>query len=241
MGHCANQYAISCRLVRNIVGLSARSRCFIIAAAAARATEWCGSRKGRRFRSVCGAKTGLDGGPEYKESWDAQLSAFTRILRLCEKAGGRVLTIHSRRAARQVLDTLAEYPHVGLHILYWFSAHFRSWRGPLISAAGSASGPPCSSARRACLGLPNAAEPCSNRNGWSFRSTRRSDRHALGCGEGDRTAGRGLGCPEATRLAAGELLMPTIRFIGVWRHKRRTSTRRRLMGETNDDVLGARP
>jgi TatD DNase family protein len=66
-------------------------------------------------------ETGLDGSPEYKQSWDDQLRAFTQILDLCEKAGGRVLTIHSRRAARQVLDRLTEYPRAGTPILHWFS------------------------------------------------------------------------------------------------------------------------
>lgn len=66
-------------------------------------------------------ETGLDGGPEYKRHWHDQVSAFTRILELCEKAGGRILTVHSRRAARAVLDTLAAHPGAGLPILHWFS------------------------------------------------------------------------------------------------------------------------
>lgn len=64
---------------------------------------------------------GLDGGPEYKHSWPDQVATFTRILRLCESAGGRVLTIHSRRATRPVLDALAAHPRAGVPILHWFS------------------------------------------------------------------------------------------------------------------------
>jgi TatD DNase family protein len=66
-------------------------------------------------------ETGLDGGPEYKSHWNDQVAVFTRILELCEKAGGRILTVHSRRAARPVLDTLAAHPGAGLPILHWFS------------------------------------------------------------------------------------------------------------------------
>jgi TatD DNase family protein len=70
-------------------------------------------------------ETGLDGGPEYKHHWHDQVSAFTRILELCEKAGGRVLSVHSRRAARPVLDTLAAHRGAGLPILHWFSGTSR--------------------------------------------------------------------------------------------------------------------
>jgi len=66
-------------------------------------------------------ETGLDGGPEYKRYWQDQVAVFTRILELCEKVGGRILTVHSRRAARPVLDTLAAHPGAGLPILHWFS------------------------------------------------------------------------------------------------------------------------
>jgi TatD DNase family protein len=66
-------------------------------------------------------ETGLDGGPEYKHSWPDQVATFTQILRLCEAAGGRILTIHSRRATRPVLDTLAAHPGAGVPILHWFS------------------------------------------------------------------------------------------------------------------------
>ena len=55
-------------------------------------------------------ETGLDGGPEYKCHWQDQVAVFTRILELCEKAGGRILTVHSRRAARPVLDALTAHP-----------------------------------------------------------------------------------------------------------------------------------
>ena len=66
-------------------------------------------------------ETGLDGGPEHRRHWQDQVVAFTRILALCAEAGGRILTIHSRRAARPVLDALAAHPDAGVSILHWFS------------------------------------------------------------------------------------------------------------------------
>lgn len=64
---------------------------------------------------------GLDGGPEYKQHWLDQLNVFTRILALCEGAGGRIMSIHSRRAATPVLDALEAYSAAGTPILHWFS------------------------------------------------------------------------------------------------------------------------
>lgn len=64
---------------------------------------------------------GLDGGTEYRRHWDVQLSVFTRVLEVCTGEGGRILTIHSRRAAAQVLTQLEKYPAAGTPILHWFS------------------------------------------------------------------------------------------------------------------------
>ncbi len=68
---------------------------------------------------------GLDGGPEYKRHWQDQVLVFARILELCARAGGRVLTIHSRRATLPVLDALEAHPGAGTPILHWFSGTHR--------------------------------------------------------------------------------------------------------------------
>lgn len=64
---------------------------------------------------------GLDGSPEYKPYWREQVDVFSRILELCRSSGGRVLSIHSRRAATAVLDHLEKTPNAGKPILHWFS------------------------------------------------------------------------------------------------------------------------
>lgn len=70
-------------------------------------------------------EVGLDGGPELKATWSVQLRAFNEILRMCSAAGGRIMTIHSRRAATAVLDALASRDGAGVAVLHWFSGSRR--------------------------------------------------------------------------------------------------------------------
>ena len=66
-------------------------------------------------------EVGLDGSPELKHGQQTQSRVFDHVLASCTRSGGRVTTIHSRRAADEVLDKLAAAPSSGLHILHWFS------------------------------------------------------------------------------------------------------------------------
>lgn len=68
---------------------------------------------------------GLDGAPEFKRHWEDQLYVFTTALGICQAAGGRVLSLHSRRAATAVLDGLEAKPGSGTPILHWFSGSAR--------------------------------------------------------------------------------------------------------------------
>lgn len=68
---------------------------------------------------------GLDGAPEFKRHWEDQMLVFSRALDMCRAAGGRVLSIHSRRAVIPVLDELEARPGVGTPILHWFSGSNR--------------------------------------------------------------------------------------------------------------------
>jgi TatD DNase family protein len=70
-------------------------------------------------------EVGLDGAPEFRAHWKIQVRVFTRVLELCESVGGRVLSIHSRRAASPVLDSLHTHPGAGVPILHWFSGTHR--------------------------------------------------------------------------------------------------------------------
>lgn len=68
---------------------------------------------------------GLDGSPELQKHWHDQTVVFEHILDSCRKAGGRILSIHSRRASQAVLDRLANYNGAGIPVLHWFSGSLR--------------------------------------------------------------------------------------------------------------------
>ncbi|MCK6210520.1 TatD family hydrolase [Georgenia sp. EYE_87] len=66
-------------------------------------------------------EVGLDGSPRHLSSWDSQIQVFDHVLRSCEQAGGKVLSVHSRLAASQVLGCLDRYPGLDKVVLHWFS------------------------------------------------------------------------------------------------------------------------
>jgi TatD DNase family protein len=66
-------------------------------------------------------EVGLDGGPENKASWDDQTQVFRHILQTCSAAGGKVISVHSRRAVDPTLELLSLHETSGTHVLHWFS------------------------------------------------------------------------------------------------------------------------
>jgi len=68
-------------------------------------------------------EVGLDGSPQLRKSWPRQIEVFSRVLREAQRLGGRIVSIHSRRATREVLECIAEHTTPGhvLPILHWFS------------------------------------------------------------------------------------------------------------------------
>lgn len=68
---------------------------------------------------------GLDGSPESRPYWEDQQKVFRHILQKCADAGGRIMSIHSRRATAAVLDNLEAFPAAGLFVLHWFSGSVR--------------------------------------------------------------------------------------------------------------------
>lgn len=65
---------------------------------------------------------GLDLGPAHYRSFELQQSIFGRILRACAKQGGKILSLHSVRATKPVLNMLDEYlpPDRAGVVLHWF-------------------------------------------------------------------------------------------------------------------------
>lgn len=64
---------------------------------------------------------GLDRSPELKQHWEDQVLVFRSVLRDCQAVGGRILSIHSRRATSAVLDHLEQHAGAGTPVLHWFS------------------------------------------------------------------------------------------------------------------------
>jgi TatD DNase family protein len=64
---------------------------------------------------------GLDGSPEFQQFLDDQLLVFKHILGACSKQGGKILSIHSKRASSAVLDCIELFPLAGTAILHWFT------------------------------------------------------------------------------------------------------------------------
>ena len=76
-------------------------------------------------RSRYVGEVGLDAGPRHYRSLELQKSVFERILRLCADEGGEILSIHSVRATKSVLDLLEKHlpRHQGTVVLHWFTGN----------------------------------------------------------------------------------------------------------------------
>ena len=68
-------------------------------------------------------EVGLDAGPRFYKSMDAQKHVFRGILERCAEAGNKILTVHSVRSPPAVLDMLEQYlpQERGTVVLHWFT------------------------------------------------------------------------------------------------------------------------
>jgi TatD DNase family protein len=64
---------------------------------------------------------GLDGSKGYRDSFAVQQRVLVQALAACEMNGGRIISLHSRRAAKEVLDAIEAHPRCGTPVLHWFS------------------------------------------------------------------------------------------------------------------------
>lgn len=64
---------------------------------------------------------GMDGSPRFRGSLSVQEMLFRAALDECGRHPGKVLSIHSRRAERRVVELLATTRHAGVPLLHWFS------------------------------------------------------------------------------------------------------------------------
>jgi TatD DNase family protein len=68
-------------------------------------------------------EVGLDAGPRFYKSFETQKQIFARVLSLCASAGNKIVTTHSVRATKTVLDMIEQYlpPPRGRVVLHWFT------------------------------------------------------------------------------------------------------------------------
>jgi TatD DNase family protein len=68
-------------------------------------------------------EVGLDAGPRFFKSLDAQKRVFQHVLLRCAEAGDKIITVHSVRSAKAVLDNVETYlpPERGKVVLHWFT------------------------------------------------------------------------------------------------------------------------
>lgn len=68
-------------------------------------------------------EVGLDAGPRFYKSIDLQKRVFQHVLERCAEAGDKIVTVHSIRAAKIVLDHIESHlpPTRGKVVLHWFT------------------------------------------------------------------------------------------------------------------------
>jgi len=68
-------------------------------------------------------EVGLDASPRFFKSLEVQKRVFQHVLQRCAEAGDKIITVHSVRSAKAVLDYLETYlpPNKGRVVLHWFT------------------------------------------------------------------------------------------------------------------------
>ncbi len=68
-------------------------------------------------------EVGLDAGPRFYRSLELQKQVFERVLRLCASSKNKILSVHSVRATKAVLDMVEKHlpQDKGTVVLHWFT------------------------------------------------------------------------------------------------------------------------
>lgn len=70
-------------------------------------------------------EVGLDGSNRFAATQSKQLEVFRHVLRRCADVGGRLLSVHSRHACREVVDAIRQFPGLGTPVLHWYTGGVR--------------------------------------------------------------------------------------------------------------------
>lgn len=82
---------------------------------------------------------GLDGGKDYKEHSEVQLKVFKHILKKVHNQGGRIMSIHSRGCAEEVVEQLKGID--GIPVFHWFTGSESELRSAIDIGAWFSVGP----------------------------------------------------------------------------------------------------
>lgn len=86
-------------------------------------------------------EVGLDGSTEFAEHKASQLAVLKHILKSCSNSGGKIISLHSRRAANDVIEILDEHPDSGVPIFHWFTGEERALKRAIQRNAWFSIGP----------------------------------------------------------------------------------------------------
>ena len=70
-------------------------------------------------------EVGLDFSPRNLSSKNKQIKIFEQIIKICADAGDKILTIHSRRAEKEVINIIGDN-FSGKVILHWYSGSIKN-------------------------------------------------------------------------------------------------------------------
>lgn len=86
-------------------------------------------------------EVGLDGSRSHQETMLLQELIFSEVLIECERAGGKVLSIHSRNAASRVLDLVEHHCRHSKPVMHWFSGTVQEVRRAIAVGCWFSVGP----------------------------------------------------------------------------------------------------
>lgn len=86
-------------------------------------------------------EVGLDGGGRFKAHYEVQRKIFGEVVARCAELGGRTLSVHSRRAVRDVLTEFERHPNFGTAVMHWFSGSLTELKAAAASGCWFSIGP----------------------------------------------------------------------------------------------------
>jgi len=94
-------------------------------------------------------EVGLDGSPAFAQHSEIQKTVLRHILHACTMAGGKIISIHSRRAAEETIGLISEFPDAGIPVLHWYTGGQKELRKAVEMGCWFSVGPAMLRSKRA--------------------------------------------------------------------------------------------